>query len=115
MHGGSLERAFRPSILPFTQKMNLTTLGWTERLAEAFEPFAARSLVPARIAVEHRSRYVLYAADGEHDAVLAGKLRQENDLATSHPVVGDWVAVRRATGDGPAVIHAVLPRATRFA
>jgi len=95
--------------------MQLTTLGWTDRLAAAFEPYAARNLAPARIAVEHRSRYVLYAEDGEHDAVLAGRLRQENDLAAWHPVVGDWVAVALGTGDGPAVIHAVLPRATRFA
>jgi len=95
--------------------MQLSALGWTDRLSSAFEPFRARGLVPARIAVEHRSRYVLYTETGEHDAVLAGKLRLETDTTASHPVVGDWVAAALPASDGPAVIHAVLPRATRFA
>ena len=95
--------------------MQLSTLGWTDRLASAFAPFGARGLTPARIAVEHRSRYVTYTENGEHDAVLAGKLRLDADAVASCPVVGDWVAVALPNHDGSAVIHAVLPRATRFA
>ena len=90
----------------------LSTLGWTDAFAAAFEPFRARELVPARVAVEHRSRYLLYAADGEYDAVIAGRLRRDD--ASIHPVVGDWVAVAPPRGDGPAVIQALLPRVTSF-
>src|SRR4051794_15083921 len=94
--------------------MKLSTLGWTGAFAAAFEPFGARGFVPARVAVEHRSRYLLYAEAGEYDAVIAGRLRHDAAETLTHPVVGDWVAVASPAADGPAVIHAVLPRATAF-
>jgi ribosome biogenesis GTPase len=55
--------------------------------------------------VEHRSAYVLYGAQGELRAELAGRLRHEDVW----PAVGDWVAVRP-----PATIVDVLPRQTVF-
>src|SRR5689334_6790109 len=103
----------QPSILDFFIKMQLSTLGWTDRFTVAFEPYHARGLAPARVAVEHRNRYLLYGAHGEYNGVLAGRLRLESQ-SEAHPVVGDWVAVALPSGDGPTVIHAVLPRVTKF-
>jgi ribosome biogenesis GTPase / thiamine phosphate phosphatase len=94
--------------------MDLESLGWNGTLAAAFAPHAANALAPARVAVEHRNAYVLYAAAGPIDAVLAGRLRYEVAGAVERPAVGDWVAIEKPAGDGPALIQAVLPRATCF-
>src|SRR6266849_1793278 len=65
--------------------------------------------MPARVAVEHRSEYVVYSQQGELRAELSGRMRNNEE----HPAVGDWLAVA-STGDGRALIHAVLPRRSAF-
>jgi ribosome biogenesis GTPase len=80
-------------------------LGWTPERETEFEPHRAEGLVRARVAVEHRSAYMLYGEGGELRAELAGRLRHEEIW----PAVGDWVAVLP-----PATIAAVLPRRTVF-
>jgi ribosome biogenesis GTPase / thiamine phosphate phosphatase len=84
---------------------SLVRFGWTPERELEFHRYRDDGLVPGRVAVEHRSEYVLYGADGEMRAAPAGKLRHVGEKA----VVGDWVAVRQ-----PATIVAVLPRATSF-
>jgi ribosome biogenesis GTPase len=78
-------------------------LGWTPERETEFEQYRDDGLRPARVAVEHRSAYVLYGEQGEFRAELAGRLRHEEIW----PAVGDWVGVRE-----PATIYAVLPRRT---
>jgi ribosome biogenesis GTPase len=76
---------------------DLGELGWQPELAASLEAHQT----PARIAVEHRGQYVVYAAHGELRVRLPGRLRHEGaDVA-----VGDWVAVADDT-----VVQAVLPR-----
>jgi ribosome biogenesis GTPase len=84
---------------------SLVRLGWTPERQIEFESHRGDGLVPARVAVEHRSAYVLYGEDGELRAELAGRLRHEEIW----PAVGDWVAVRP-----PGTIVAVLSRRTVF-
>ena len=63
----------------------------------------------ARVAVEHRSSYVLRCEDGEEIfATLAGKLRYESSHREQLPAVGDFVRVR------DTVIEEVMPRRTVF-
>jgi ribosome biogenesis GTPase len=83
----------------------LIRFGWDPEWETEFEQHKAAGLVPARVAVEHRSDYVLYGEQGEIRAELAGRLRHEDIW----PAVGDWVGVRE-----PATIAAVLPRRTVF-
>jgi ribosome biogenesis GTPase len=83
----------------------LERYGWTPERETEFEQHRSDGLVPARVAVEHRSQYVLYAAGGELRAELAGRLRHDGEA----PAVGDWVALRP-----PSTIAAVLPRRTVF-
>jgi ribosome biogenesis GTPase len=90
--------------------LHLESLGWDESYADAFRPFEPDGLAPARVAVEHRSEYVLYSQHGELRAGLAGRLRHDDE----HPAVGDWVAVAARAEDGRATIHALLPRRTAF-
>jgi len=84
---------------------SLARFGWDPEWEAEFEQHRADGLVPARVAVEHRSAYVVYGRDGETRAELAGRLRHEDVW----PAVGDWVGVR-----APATIAAVLPRRTVF-
>jgi ribosome biogenesis GTPase len=90
--------------------LHLESLGWDASYADAFEPFEQDGLAPARVAVEHRSEYVVYAQQGELRAELAGRLRHNDE----HPAVGDWVAVASRGDEGRARIEALLPRRTAF-
>lgn len=92
----------------------LDALGWDERAESLFAPHAAAGLEPARVLVEHRGQYVVDAGEGEIAAVVSGRLRHGTRSAEEFPAVGDWVAVSTGAGSD-AVIHAVLPRASRFA
>ena len=93
------------------EKTLLDSLGWTPALEDQFTPHAADGLEPARVAVEHRGAYLVYTARGEAQAELAGRLRHDVAERGELPAVGDWVAV---TPTDPALVHAVLPRQTKF-
>jgi ribosome biogenesis GTPase / thiamine phosphate phosphatase len=83
----------------------LARLGWTPERDIEFEPLRGDGLVPARLAVEHRSAYVVYTERGDVRAELAGRLRHED----CWPAVGDWVGLRP-----PGTVAELLPRATVF-
>jgi len=89
--------------------LNLQELGWSHQLTTEFEPHAAEGLAPARVAVEHRGGYVVYAEAGELRAEVSPRLRSHAAGRADFPAVGDWVAI-----DDGASIHAVLPRRTKF-
>jgi ribosome biogenesis GTPase / thiamine phosphate phosphatase len=90
--------------------LNLESLGWDASFADSFRPHETDGLAPARVAVEHRSEYVVYSAHGELKAELSGRLRFDGD----HPAVGDWVAVAPRPDEGRATVHAVLERRSAF-
>ena len=96
--------------------MTLHDLGWDDFFATAFAPHAEQGLVPARV-VAQKGLFQVSTGEAEHFADLAGKLRHElkgSGGASGYPAVGDWVALRPPTGDGRALIHAVLPRRSKF-
>jgi ribosome biogenesis GTPase len=92
----------------------LEALGWTAREAEAFAPYRAQGLEPARVAAEHQHVYTLLARDGSLLARVTGRLRHGAEGRADFPAVGDWVAARRTRGEDRATIHAILPRRSRF-
>lgn len=94
-------------------KRALEDFGWNGWFEERFAPFAALGLRPARVAVEHRTRYELYTEQGPTLAVLAGKLRYTVGKRANLPAVGDWVAAAPRP-EGEATIHGVLPRRSTF-
>jgi ribosome biogenesis GTPase / thiamine phosphate phosphatase len=96
--------------------LTLTALGFTDFFATAFEPYRGQDLVPARV-VAQMGLLKVSTAEAEHYADLSGKLRHElkgPGGGAGYPAVGDWVALRPPAGEGRAVIHAVLPRRSRF-
>ena len=94
---------------------DLTTLGWDDRWSDAFAEHRAEGLVPGRVAVQHRGAYDVMTEAGEIRARLPGRPRRDAESAADLPVVGDWVALEPdGGGGGDHVIHAVLPRRTKF-
>jgi ribosome biogenesis GTPase len=94
--------------------VDLAALGWTDRLADSFAPYAAEGLVPSRVALEHTHIYRVLGEAGEWLARVSGRLRHHAETRIDFPAVGDWVAVEPPTGGGDARIRAVLPRFSRF-
>jgi ribosome biogenesis GTPase len=70
------------------------------------------SLSSGRVIAVHRDAYRIATETGERGGVLAGRLRHETTRRSDLPAVGDYVSLRLAPGDGPAVIEAVHPRRT---
>lgn len=93
---------------------DLSSLGFDSHFEREFQAFQG-DLLPARVAVAHRGRYLLFAARGEIEAELAGRLQHEAHAAIDLPTVGDWVAFRaNDERGGVARIEACLPRRTAF-
>ena len=85
------------------ESSRLASLGWDATWAAAFAAAArsdairdAGSATPARVVAEHRERYVVSGAAGEHSAVLAGRVRHAATSREDLPAVGDWVGVSGA-------------------
>lgn len=94
--------------------MNLTSLGWSNFWATSFEPYRLDGFTVGRVAIEHRSTYVLYSEQGELTAEVTGNLRHRAAGAQDFPAVGDWVVIRVREVEQRATIHAVLPRKSQF-
>jgi ribosome biogenesis GTPase len=91
----------------------LATLGWSPLWAGRFAPHA-EGCFPGRIVAEHKEVYQYLAEGAEGTARVSGKLRHDARERADFPAVGDWAVLSRPGADGPAVIHAVLPRQNRF-
>jgi ribosome biogenesis GTPase len=95
--------------LTVSTEFDLHDLGWDASWEDAFEPYAARQLIPARVAVRHHGPCELWTERGSVGGVPAGKLTDEE-----LPAVGDWVAARPLPGERKALIEDVLPRRSAF-
>ena len=95
--------------------MQLVELGWDETFAKHFVEWAGKADVePGRVAIEFNYLYRIYAAGGEFDAVLSGRMKHHAASRSELPAVGDWVAVRKRPGQDRGSIVAVVPRRSRF-
>lgn len=92
----------------------LERFGFDSYFASRFAPFASQGLVAARVLREERESLLVVTEGGERAAEPAGRLRHRASSRLDLPAVGDWVAVRVAEGDGPAVVEAVVPRRNRI-
>ncbi len=88
---------------------SLIALGYGPHFQNAFESIADPTLLPARVVGQRGPVLSLATESGERDAVLAGRLRNEDPLL--RPTVGDWVAAR--PGD-PSLVVQLLPRRTQL-
>ncbi len=95
--------------------MTLEQLGWNDRFAAAFAPHAAAGCVPARVTLELKGFFEVTGAEGARLGECTGKFARDHRSAADYPAIGDWVAITPQPGDETrAIIHAVLPRHTKF-
>jgi ribosome biogenesis GTPase / thiamine phosphate phosphatase len=94
--------------------VELQALGWDVRFAAAFQEFAAAGLVPGRVTLEHQHIYTVHTGHSDLLATVAGSLRHSITARREFPAVGDWVVLRALVAGRRAVIHAVLPRRSKF-
>jgi ribosome biogenesis GTPase / thiamine phosphate phosphatase len=95
--------------LTVSTEFDLHDLGWDASWEDAFEPYAARQLIPARVAVRHHGPCELWTERGSMGGLPSGQLTDEEP-----PAVGDWVAARPLPGERKALIEEVLPRRSAF-
>ncbi len=94
--------------------MILMEYGWNEAWTVAFEEVASVGIMPARVINEQKGLYKLVSETGELFGEVSGKFRYEASGHEAYPSVGDWVAADIRESEGRAIIHAVLPRKSKF-
>lgn len=90
----------------------LARYGWDDFFAAHFREFSRHGYTAGRVMLEYNQFYRVYTAQGELLAEVAGRLKHEAENRADLPSVGDWVALR--VNENRAVIHAVLPRRSKF-
>jgi ribosome biogenesis GTPase / thiamine phosphate phosphatase len=90
----------------------LSGFGWTEALHQKWQQLALPDMQPARVVADFGTSLKI-AAPQLMSAGLSGKLAHYSHRADA-PKVGDWVAVH-VSGNGHAVIEAVVPRKSEIA
>lgn len=94
--------------------MNKAILGWKPNMDSQFRQIAEPGDGIGRVALEHTHLYRIYTEQGDMLAEVAGRLRHQAKGRNDYPAVGDWVVIRYREADNRAVIHAVMPRFSKF-
>lgn len=92
---------------------NLERWGWNSHLESSMKSYADAGLLAGRVVRENRHVYRLAAAEGMLQAEISGAFRYKAVFSSDFPVIGDWVAFRKAD-DHSGLIEAVLPRNSSF-
>lgn len=96
------------------QRGALARYGWDQNWEAAFEPFSQPGSEPGRVILAHTHIYTVITGGGEMLARVSGRFRHVARERHAFPAVGDWVVCRFGQHGGPAQIHGVLPRRSRF-
>jgi ribosome biogenesis GTPase len=92
---------------------NLEDLGWNSFFTAGLEALQLPDMIPGRVVTIEKDICRVLTASGELAAQLSGRFRFEA-REDSYPAIGDWLAVQPLPGEPKAVIHAVLPRKSKF-
>lgn len=88
----------------------LKELGWSEWFEERVQCESSDTI--ARVAAVDRDQLLVVDPTGGYRAKLAGSYRHRHHLPHELPCVGDWVCLRKPSGDDVGVVHALLERRT---
>lgn len=94
--------------------MELEKLGWNDFFKENFRNYAEQGYGVGRVYLENRQSFWLYTKAGEIKADVSGKMIYHADSRSDFPAVGDWVVIRLKEDKNQAIIHAILPRSSKF-
>lgn len=92
----------------------LAPLGWESYLSGKKPPPLPEGCTVARVAIQHKTNYILYSEYGELRGEVAGKLFYMSSSPQELPAVGDWVVINPRPEDEAATILDVLPRKSKF-
>jgi ribosome biogenesis GTPase len=92
----------------------LEDFGWNSFFQEHFQTLRISGSVPARVISQSRDSFQVYCEYGELSARTSGKLRYRAGEEDLFPAVGDWVVVQPLVEEQKGIIHAVLPRTSKF-
>ncbi|GBD55766.1 ribosome small subunit-dependent GTPase A [Gluconobacter wancherniae] len=91
----------------------LTSYGWNEETASAFQEYAGSEMLVGRVVAQQRGLLGVITETGLLQADSAGRLLHTSN-PLDRPAIGDWVVCLPRLDEQRATIHAVLPRATCF-
>ena len=97
-----------------TNQDNLEELGWDAYFREHFRLLEVPGSVPARVVSEEKRSYQVFSRDGELSVEISGKMRYLAETLDQYPAIGDWVVVKPQIEESKGVIHAILPRRSKF-
>lgn len=92
--------------------LNLLNLGWNSELQKYYEPWKEQGYSVGRIVQEHKHYYKVATLNGELLGEISGKMRFDATSRADLPAVGDWVILKESSTN--AMIHAILPRKSKF-
>jgi len=92
----------------------LRGLGWDAVFQAAFDTINEPGDVPSRLVSELKGSFIVDSCRGELTATLSGRFYAPNSGNLLYPAVGDLVVCRPIEGEPKGVIHAVLPRKSKF-
>ena len=96
------------------QLRDLEDFGWDPFFQEHFQKPQIPDSVPARVISESKNSFQVYSQYGELTARITGKMRHRAEAKDEYPTVGDWVVITPLRDERKGVIHAVLPRKSKF-
>ena len=97
-----------------SQPMNLKDIGWDSFFQKNFQTLKIPDSVPARVFSEFKDAFQVYSESGELTATVSGKMRYLAEAEKQYPAVGDWVVIKPLNNEQKAIIHALLPRKSKF-
>jgi ribosome biogenesis GTPase / thiamine phosphate phosphatase len=92
---------------------NLQDLGWNGFFEANYNDLGLPDVVPGRVVTIEKDICQVVTEAGELAAQVSGRFRYEA-RGDNFPAIGDWLAVRPLPGEAKAIIHAVLPRKSKF-
>ncbi len=93
---------------------SLEDLGWDSFFQKYYQTLRIPDSVPARVISESKGSFQVHCQYGELSAKISGKMRYRAGEESQYPAVGDWVVVKPLTNEQKGIIHAVLPRKSKF-
>jgi len=98
----------------YYQPRCLEDIGWDSFFQKHLQTVEIPDSVPARVITESKGSFQVYSQYGELTARISGKMRYYTGVAKEYPAVGDWVVVTPLINEQKGIIHAVLPRKSKF-
>jgi ribosome biogenesis GTPase len=96
------------------QPRTIEDFGWNPFFKKHFQTLKTPDSVPARVTSESKGSFQVYSQYGELAAKISGKMRYRAGEEKQYPAVGDWVVIKPLINEQKGIIHAVLPRKSKF-